>query len=71
MHAHEESDEVYMVLEGAISLQIEDEITRVSAGEICFVPLGVFHAVTHVDVPYRGFVIRAPSVQDKIRPLIK
>lgn len=68
MHAHEESDEVYMVLEGAITLQIEDESTTVSAGVICFVPVGIFHAVTNVDVPYQGFVIRAPSVQDKIYP---
>lgn len=69
MHAHTESDEVYLVLEGAIPLQIEDQMTTVSSSEICFVPRGEFHAVTHVEVPYRGFVIRAPSVNDKIHQL--
>lgn len=69
MHAHGESDGAYLVLEGTITLQIQDEIINIESGEICFVPKGVFHAVTKVTVPYRGFVLRAPSVQDKIYPL--
>lgn len=68
LHAHLESDEVYLVLEGMIELAIEDETVIIAAGEICFVPRGAFHAVTNVHVPYRGFVIRAPSVADKIYP---
>lgn len=68
LHAHTDSDEAYLVLEGAITLQIGDQVTTVSSSEICFVPKAVFHAVTQVDVPYRGFVIRASSVADKIHP---
>lgn len=68
LHAHLESDEAYLVLEGEITLAIEEDTTIVSAGEICFVPKGVSHAVTNVRVPYRGFVIRAPSVEDKMYP---
>jgi len=66
MHKHTASDEAYMVLEGDITLMIEDERVIVGPGEICFVPAGVFHALIHVTPPYRGFVIRAPALDDKV-----
>lgn len=66
LHLHLESDEAYIVLEGAITLAIDEERVTVLAGEVCFVPSGVFHAVVSVETPYRGFVIRAPASQDKV-----
>jgi mannose-6-phosphate isomerase-like protein (cupin superfamily) len=66
MHSHTVSDEAYLVLEGDITLVIEDERVVVGPGEICFVPAGTFHALTHVTTPYRGFVIRGPALDDKI-----
>ena len=65
-HVHRESDEAYMVLRGTIALNIGQDRVIVSAGEICFVPAGVAHAVVNVEVPYRGFVIRAPALSDKV-----
>lgn len=65
-HIHQESDEAYMVLEGAITLSIEQEEVVVASGEICFVPAGDAHSVIDVQVPYRGFVIRAPASADKV-----
>lgn len=65
-HLHSGSDEAYIVLNGMISLDIEGELVTVSAGEVCFVPTGVFHAVISVETPYRGFVVRAPALQDKV-----
>ncbi|MGB3329466.1 MAG: cupin domain-containing protein [Thermomicrobiales bacterium] len=66
MHMHTEGDEAYLVLEGSITLLIEDERVRVSAGEVCFVAAGTFHALIDVTPPYRGFVIRAPAIDDKV-----
>jgi mannose-6-phosphate isomerase-like protein (cupin superfamily) len=64
-HLHRDSDEVYIVLDGVIVLDIEDEQLRVSAGEVCFVPAGVFHAVVAVETPIRNLVIRSPAGSDK------
>ncbi|MGC4192866.1 MAG: cupin domain-containing protein [Thermomicrobiales bacterium] len=66
VHFHEASDEAYLVLQGTMTLQIDGELVVVGAGEICFVAAMVPHAVVHVDTPYRGFVIRAPALQDKV-----
>lgn len=65
-HLHRESDEAYLVLEGALMLSVGDEVHRIVAGEICFVAAGVVHAIVEVDTPYSGFVIRAPAVDDKV-----
>ncbi len=64
-HLHRDSDEVYIVLKGAIVLDIEDERLTISAGDVCFVPAGVFHAVVAVETPIQNFVIRSPAGQDK------
>lgn len=66
MHQHAVGDEAYMVLEGVITLMIEDEQVTVGPGEICFVAAGTIHALIEVTPPYRGFVIRAPAIEDKI-----
>lgn len=66
IHFHEASDELYLVLQGAMSLQIDGESVIVGPGEICIVAATVPHAVVHVETPYRGFVIRAPALQHKV-----
>ncbi|MCA9834020.1 MAG: cupin domain-containing protein [Thermomicrobiales bacterium] len=65
IHCHRDSDEAYIVMEGAITLVIDGESVVVNKGEICTVGRGSFHAITEAQVPYRGLVVRAPSVQDK------
>lgn len=64
-HLHTDSDEAYIVLKGAIVLEIEDERVTVSTGEVCFVPSGVVHAVVQAETPVQALVIRAPASQDK------
>lgn len=66
MHMHAVGDEAYLVLDGSITLLIEDEQVAVGPGEICLVPAGTFHALTEVTPPYRGFVIRSPAIDDKV-----
>jgi mannose-6-phosphate isomerase-like protein (cupin superfamily) len=65
-HLHTDSDEVYIVLKGTIVLEIEDERLTVSAGEVCFIPSGSFHAIVAVETPVQSLVIRAPAIQDKV-----
>lgn len=66
VHAHSESDEVYIVLEGAMSIEISRHIVSVQAGEFLCVPAGTPHQLVDVTTPTRSFVIRSPSVNDKL-----
>lgn len=65
LHYHSESDECFIVLKGSITVQVEDEVFTVNAGEYCCFPIGVWHAVIDVQVPVESLMIRAPSVADK------
>lgn len=65
-HLHRESDEVYIVLEGAIDLDIEGSAVTVVVGEAVTVGAGVPHALVSVHFPARGLTIRGPSVDDKL-----
>jgi mannose-6-phosphate isomerase-like protein (cupin superfamily) len=42
-HIHEESDELFYVIEGAFHLETEDGLLPVTAGEFVIVPKGVRH----------------------------
>lgn len=42
-HVHENSDEMFYVIEGSFELETEDSLTRVNAGEFVIVPKGVKH----------------------------
>jgi len=42
-HVHENSDEMFYVLEGSFELETEDGLTRVSQGEFVIVPKGTKH----------------------------
>lgn len=42
-HVHEQSDELFMVLEGAFELELEDGLLPLNAGEFVIVPKGTLH----------------------------
>ena len=67
-HAHRDSDELYVVLEGVMHIDVDGERHVVSANEFLAVPAGVVHQLVDVEVPHRSLVVRAPSVRDKILP---
>ena len=65
-HLHRTSDEVYVVLEGAIDLEIDGSRITVAAGEALTVGAGVSHGVVAVQYPARGLTIRGPAATDKV-----
>ena len=67
-HAHRDSDELYVVLEGVMHIDVDGERHAVSANEFLAVPAGVVHQLVDVEVPHRSLVVRAPSVRDKLLP---
>ncbi|MEX0367677.1 MAG: cupin domain-containing protein [Ruegeria sp.] len=42
-HLHEDTDDFFLVLEGEMTMDIEDQSHAVSAGELFIVPKGVTH----------------------------
>jgi len=65
-HLHRTSDEVYVVLEGAIEVEVAGSRLTVAAGEAVSVGAGVPHALVAVRYPARGLTIRGPAADDKV-----
>lgn len=42
-HKHEDSDELFYVIDGSFQLETEDGLTRVNKGEMIIVPKGTMH----------------------------
>ena len=42
-HKHKDTDEVFIVIEGKISIEFEDQIVELNAGEMIVVPKGKKH----------------------------
>ena len=42
-HNHPDTDEVFIVIEGSMSIELEDGIVELNAGEMYVVPKGVMH----------------------------
>ncbi len=64
-HRHTSSDEVYIVIDGILTLDIERRDGTVGPDRSCAVPAGVVHAVIAVHPPARGLTIRGPAIPDK------
>ena len=42
-HAHEESDETFIVIDGEMTIEFRDKSVHLNKGEMCVVPKGVEH----------------------------
>ena len=42
-HSHPDTDEVFVVVEGAMSIHLRDKDIKLKAGQICVIPKGVEH----------------------------
>jgi mannose-6-phosphate isomerase-like protein (cupin superfamily) len=67
LHYHQNSWEYYTVLKGVKTLQVEDELITLRAGDILEVPPLVKHTLHSREAPYEGFTLRVPvELQDKV-----
>jgi quercetin dioxygenase-like cupin family protein len=61
LHAHD-FDEAFYVLDGEVTFQIGDTLTRKRAGELCFAPRNTAHALAnHSDDDARYLLICTPA----------
>jgi len=62
MHTHKHEDEYSYVLEGAVGVQVGDEVSIAKPGDLVFKPRGVPHAFWNAgDVPARLLEIISPA----------
>jgi len=65
MHAHTQSWEYYLCLEGSKTLQVNEDTVEVQEGEIVEVHPGARHNVIDRRAPYIGATFRVPLLNDK------
>jgi mannose-6-phosphate isomerase-like protein (cupin superfamily) len=65
-HAHQQSDECFIVLRGSLVVEVEGQRVTIGPREFCCFPAGVYHAVVEVSPPFETLMIRAPSIEDKL-----
>jgi hypothetical protein len=64
-HAHQASDECYLVLCGSLVLEIDGEAVTVNPREFCCLPQGTYHRIVKVHPPVECLILRGPSLSDK------
>jgi mannose-6-phosphate isomerase-like protein (cupin superfamily) len=65
-HAHAESDECFIVLQGRLVVEVDGQQITIGPREFCCFPRGVVHAIVETYPPIESLMIRAPSINDKI-----
>jgi mannose-6-phosphate isomerase-like protein (cupin superfamily) len=65
-HKHLESDECFIILHGSVVVEVEGERFTVGPREFCCFPRGVYHSLIEAHPPVESFMLRAPSIDDKI-----
>ncbi len=64
-HAHQESDECFLVFQGMILVEVEGERVTIGPREFCGFPRGIYHQVVEVRPPVECLILRSPTGSDK------
>ena len=64
-HAHERSDECFLVFQGTIIVEVEGERVVIRLREFCGFPHGIYHQVVEVHPPLECLIIRNFMGPDK------
>ncbi|MFQ5978344.1 MAG: cupin domain-containing protein [Candidatus Heimdallarchaeota archaeon] len=66
LHLHQKSIEYYIILEGTLTLQVEDRYVVIKKGEVIEVSQSTCHTLHSRIAPYRAFTLRVPiELSDK------
>ncbi len=66
VHMHQDSDECFIVLKGALIVTVGGERYTIGPREFCCFPQRIFHGIVEVQAPVETLMIRAPSADDKV-----
>lgn len=59
-HAHPGMEQAQYIIEGEARVEVEGEVHIVKAGDLCFFPADVFHAITVTSARMRALIIYSP-----------
>ena len=65
-HMHLRSDECFVVLQGALIVEVDGQRHRIGPRDFCCFPAQMYHAIVAVETPLETLMIRAPSTDDKV-----
>ncbi|MSQ14078.1 MAG: cupin domain-containing protein [Dehalococcoidia bacterium] len=66
MHIHTKEDEVFYVLDGALTYQVGDRKVEATAGSLLYVPKGILHGFSNLcSTPAKVLVFIAPAGFEK------
>lgn len=65
VHMHEESEEYFLLLQGAFVLMVNDSLLSLQPGEIMMIKPKMPHAIVHGSGLIEHFGFRAPAVDDR------
>lgn len=66
LHAHTQSDEIYLLLQGRLDLVVAGALVALLPGEMLFVKAGIVHSVVGGVGPIEHFAFRAPTLDDRV-----
>jgi Cupin domain len=69
-HAHQDSDECFLVFQGIIIVEVEGERVTIKPREFCGFPRGIYHQVVEVHPPIECLIIRNSSSEPDKRYLL-
>jgi len=69
LHAHTQSDEIYLLLQGRLDLVVAGALVALFPGEMLFVKAGIVHSVVGGVGPIEHFGFRAPALDDRVSHL--
>jgi len=65
-HLHTASTEVYLVVAGTLTLEVESERIVLASHQACTIPPGVPHRILESSEGVEAVVIRSPAIADRI-----
>lgn len=65
-HYHKDSEECFVILKGAIIVEVENELVKIGEREFCYFPRGVVHSIVKTFPPIESLMIRSASIDDKV-----
>jgi quercetin dioxygenase-like cupin family protein len=61
LHVHHDEDEIFWVLEGAMTIWVGDERIQASEGDTAFLPRGIAHAFRVTSERSRALILAIPA----------
>ncbi len=70
-HAHPGMEQAQYIVEGSARVEVEGEVIDVRAGDLCFFPADVFHAITVTSPRMRALIVYSPPYAESPDKIVR